>query len=64
MNPALTHQAERIRAMSAEEKVRLSHALWVEARQVVESGVRARHPEWNDKKVSARVHELMSDAGA
>jgi hypothetical protein len=41
MNPALSHQLERIRAMSADEKVRISHDLWIEARAVLTAGVRA-----------------------
>jgi hypothetical protein len=49
--------------MSADEKVRLSHALWVEARDVTTAGVRARHPDWTDEQVTARVRELMRDAG-
>ena len=34
MDRVLQLQAERFRAMSADEKVRLSHALWLEARDV------------------------------
>ena len=50
--------------MSADEKVRLAHHLWLEAREVMAAGVRARFPEWSDAAVAARVRELMSDAGA
>jgi hypothetical protein len=57
-------QAERFRAMTADEKVRLSHALWVEARDVTAAGVRARHPDWTEEEVAARVRELMRDGGA
>jgi hypothetical protein len=53
-------QAERFRAMSAEEKLRLAHALWIEAREVVVAGVRARHPDWTDSQVSVSVRDLMS----
>jgi hypothetical protein len=60
--PAL--QAERLRAMTADEKVRLSQALWVEARNVTAAGVRAKHPDWSDEQVAERVRELMRDAGA
>ena len=64
MSTALLHQAERIRAMTAEGKVRIAHALWIEAREVAAAGVRARHPAWSDEEVASRVRELMRDAGS
>jgi hypothetical protein len=64
MDTMLARQAERLRAMTADEKVRLSHALWLEARNVAAAGVRARHPDWSDEQVAAQVRELMRDAGA
>jgi hypothetical protein len=64
MGTALDRQAERLRAMTADEKVRLSHALWLEARNVAAAGLRSRHPHWSDDQVAARVRELMRDAGA
>ena len=56
--------AERLRTMTADEKVRLSQALWVEARDVTAAGVRGRNPDWSDEQVATRVRELMRDAGA
>jgi hypothetical protein len=64
MNPALARQTERIRSMTADEKVRLSHALWVEARRLVAAGVLASNPDWSDLQIAARIREIMSDAGA
>ncbi|MCC6930768.1 MAG: hypothetical protein IT359_17390 [Gemmatimonadaceae bacterium] len=64
MNQALLHQQERIRTMSADEKMRISHALWLEARAVLAAGVRARNPEWSDAQVASRVRELMRDTTA
>lgn len=64
MNPALARQAERLRAMTADEKVRLSHALWLEARALTAAGVRGRHPDWPRDQVDAEVRKLMRDAGA
>jgi hypothetical protein len=64
MDSARARQAQRIREMTADQKVRLSHALWVEARNVTAAGVRGRHPQWSDAQVAARVRELMRDAGA
>lgn len=60
----LDRQNERLRAMSADEKVRLAHALWLEARSVAAAGERGRHPDWSDEQVAERVRELMRDAGA
>lgn len=59
MNPALAHQLARIRAMSADEKLRISHQLWLEARAVLAAGVRATHPEWTETQVVERVRELI-----
>jgi hypothetical protein len=64
MDPALLHQRDRIRAMTADEKVRLAHALWVEAWRVMTAGVRARYPNWSEEQIAGRVRELMRDAGA
>lgn len=50
--------------MSADEKVRIAHALWLEALGILTAGVRARHPDWPDAAVAARVRTLMCDAGA
>jgi hypothetical protein len=56
--------AERLRAMTADEKVRLSHALWIEARNVMAAGVRARHPAWSEEQVAEGVRELLRDAAS
>ena len=64
MDAALARQTARLRAMSANEKVRLSHSLWIEARNVTTAGVRGSHPDWSDEQVAVRVRELMRDAGA
>lgn len=64
MSAARDRQVERLRAMTADEKVRIAHALWLETRRLVMAGVRGRHPDWPDARVSARVRELMRDADA
>ena len=64
MDTALERQSERIRAMTADEKIRVSHALWLEARRVTAAGVLATHPDWSSEQIAARVRELMCDAGA
>ncbi len=64
VNTALERQNERIRAMTADERVGLSHALWLEARRVMVASVQATYPDWSSEQIAARVRELMSDAGA
>ena len=64
MNAALAFQIERIRGMTADEKVRVAHVLWAQARDTLASGVRARNPEFSTAQVADRVRELMSDVGA
>ena len=59
----LAIQRDRIKAMSAEEKVHLAQALWEEAWRVAAAGVRARHPDWTEDLIRTRVRELMRDAG-
>jgi len=63
MDIVLAQQNDRLRAMTADEKVRLSHALWLEAQTVTAAGVRGRNPDWSDVQVAERVRELMRDAG-
>ncbi|MBX9927270.1 MAG: hypothetical protein K2X99_00020 [Gemmatimonadaceae bacterium] len=53
----------RIRAMSPEEKLRVSEDLWVEAKGLMAAGVRLRHPDWTDTQVQDEVRKLMRDAG-
>jgi len=64
MQSLLPRQTDRIRAMTADEKVRLSQTLWREAWNVAAAGVRARHPDWSAERVAERVRELIHDAGA
>ncbi len=63
-NDALIRQTARLRAMTADEKVRLAHGLWVEARDIAAAGVRARHPDWTAEEVATGVRELMRGARA
>lgn len=55
-------QTRALRAMSADQKIRVSQALWEEAWEVLAAGVRGRHPEWTPAQVVARVQELLRDA--
>lgn len=61
---AIDVQARALRAMSADEKVRVSQALWEEMWEVLAAGVRGRHPEWSPAEVAAGVRELLRDVRA
>ena len=50
--------------MTADQKVRVSQALWEETWAVLAAGVRGRHPEWTDAQVVTRVRELLRDSRA
>lgn len=51
-----------LRAMTADQKVRVSQALWEVTWEVLAVGVRGRHPEWTPAQVVAAVQELLRDA--
>jgi hypothetical protein len=57
-------QLHRLRQMTADEKVRLSHALWVETWHALAAGVEASHPDWPRERVRDRVRELIRGASA
>lgn len=64
VNPAIDFQTRAIRAMTADEKVRVSQALWEETWEVLAAGVRGRNPEWTRAQVETRVRELLRDVRA
>jgi len=52
-------ELQRLRAMSATEKVAVMHALWRQAWSLTAAGVRSRHPEWSAEQVEAEVREVF-----
>jgi hypothetical protein len=64
MSTALAAQTERVHARLAVEKGQVAHAPLLEARDVVQSGVRMRHLTWSSEQVAATVRELMHAVGA
>jgi len=48
--------------MSTDDKLRVAHSLWLDAWNVAAAGERARHPDWTEEQIAARVRELMRDA--
>ncbi|MCE9601433.1 MAG: hypothetical protein K8S21_04355 [Gemmatimonadetes bacterium] len=61
MNRAIDFQTRALRAMTADEKIRVSQALWEETWEVLAAGVRGRNPEWAESQVVTRVRELLRD---
>jgi hypothetical protein len=64
VSAAFDVQTRALRAMTADEKVRVSQALWEETWEVLAAGVRGRHPDWTPTQVVARVRELLRDVRA
>jgi hypothetical protein len=48
-------KVERARAMSLTEKFRAGAELFEDACEVSRSGIRNRHPEWNEDQVEAEL---------
>ena len=44
-------ETERLRQMTADEKVRVAQALWRGVWSAAAAGVRARHPDWSEPQV-------------
>ena len=59
MTSVLDLELQRLRAMSATEKVAVMHALWRQAWSLTAAGVRSRHPEWSAEQVEAEVREVF-----
>jgi hypothetical protein len=55
-------ETERLRQMTADEKVRVAQTLWREVWNAAAAGVRARHPDWSEPQVQDGVRELMRGA--
>jgi hypothetical protein len=55
-------ETERLRRMTADEKVRVAQALWRDVWNATAAGVRARHPDWSEPQVQDGVRELMRSA--
>ena len=62
MRPSDDNHIQRIRQMSADERVRVAQSLWVQAWEAAAAGERGRHPEWSPAEIAAGVRELMRAA--
>ena len=59
--PVLDRQAQLIRAMTPEQKLRASEALYAAAWDLKAAWLRSRHPEWSDDDVQDEVRRLFRD---
>jgi len=62
MASVLDREAERLRQMTASEKVAVMDSLWRQAWSFKAAGVRGQHPDWSPERVDAAVRELFRDA--
>lgn len=63
-SPAHERQSQRIRTMSAEEKVRASEALRAATWTLKAAWIRNQHPEWSEADVQDAVRRWFRDAPA
>jgi hypothetical protein len=59
MESVLDLELERLRAMTASEKVAVMDSLWRQAWSLKTAGVRAVHPEWTPAQVQREVREIF-----
>jgi len=55
-------ETDRLRRMSADEKVRVAQTLWRDVWNAAAAGIRGRHPDWPESQVQDAVRELMRGA--
>jgi hypothetical protein len=63
-SPAHELESQRIRAMSAEEKIRASEALRAAAWALKAAWIRSQHPAWSEADVQDAVRRWFRDAPA
>ncbi len=52
-------ELQRLRTMTASEKVAVMQSLWRQAWSLKSAGVRAQHPEWTLGQVEAEVRAIF-----
>lgn len=50
----------RLRAMTAEEKLAVSQALWTEAWNLKEASLRSMHPNWSTAQIEDAIRRVLS----
>lgn len=59
MTSVLDLELQRLRSMTASEKVAVMQSLWRQAWSLKHSGVRAQHPEWTPVQVEDEVRAIF-----
>ena len=62
MASVLELELQRLRSMTASDKISAMQALWREAWSLSAAGVRGRHPDWEPAQVEAEVRRLFQRA--
>jgi len=57
-------ELERLRAMTPTEKLRVSAALWREARTITRAAVAQRNPTWQPDQIERETRRIMSGGRA
>jgi hypothetical protein len=60
MTSVLERETERLRRMTAEEKLRISEALWREAWMIKRASLASRHPHWSDLELEEATRRSIS----
>jgi hypothetical protein len=61
MDSVLDLEVERLRQMTASQKIAVMNSLWRQAWSLKAAGVRAQHPNWPADRVAAAVREIFRD---
>ena len=59
MTSVLDLELQRLRTMTASEKVAVMQSLWRQAWSLKSVGVRAAHPEWTREQVESAVRTIF-----
>lgn len=59
MTSVLDLELQRLRTMTASEKVAVMQSLWRQAWSLKTAGVRAQHPEWTFEQVESEVRTIF-----
>lgn len=59
MTSVLDLELQRLRAMTATEKVAVMQSLWRQTWSLKSAGVRAQHPEWTLEQVESAVRTIF-----
>ena len=59
MTSVLDLELQRLRTMTATEKVAVMQSLWRQAWSLKTAGVRSQHPEWGTERVESEVRAIF-----